>query len=81
MTARPVQRRRGASTPCRQAAISPRNSISQILFCLAIVATFAQVCEASADASKDRDVLVTACGRICMHRKRINSFWPASVSE
>ena len=20
----------------------------------------------------DRDVLVTACGRICMHRKRIN---------
>ncbi len=30
----------------------------------------------------DRDALVTACGRICMHRKKISisSSWPASVS-
>jgi len=27
---------------------------------------------ASPNALHDRDVLVTACGRICMHRKRIN---------
>ena len=25
----------------------------------------------------DRDVLVTACGRICMHRKRVNISYPS----
>ncbi len=29
-------------------------------------------CQTSLIRSHDRDVLVTACGRICMHRKRIN---------
>ena len=29
-------------------------------------------CPISLSPLHDRDVLVTACGRICMHRKRIN---------
>ena len=37
-----------------------------------LAATLSTACRTSTYPLHDRDVLVTACGRICMHRKKIN---------